>query len=90
MSYHDSQPDLLVLVNFTMLGIAFNNSWTDGPINSVQLMLSLTNQTLEALSAAETTTLVPGVNVIGAINIRVRRRCRRPALSAFGLFDVRL
>jgi len=87
--YHDSQPDLLVLVNFTMLGIAFNNSWIDGPMNSVQILLTLTNQTIDALSTTEATTLIPGVNVVGTVNTRIRRHFKHRVLSAFGLFDVR-
>jgi len=73
-----------------MLGIAFNDSWMNGPENSVQIMLSLTNQTMDALSSTETTTIIPGVNVVGTVNIGIRREFKRRTMSAFGLFDVRL
>ena len=77
------------MVNFTTLGIA-HDSWMNGLTNSVQIMLSLTNQTLDALSTTETTTLIPGVNTVGTVNTRIRRRFKRLVMSAFGLFEVRL
>jgi len=73
-----------------MLGIGLNNSWMDGPMSSVQIMLSLTNETMDSLSTTETMTLIPGVNVVGTVNIGIRRQFQPRVLSAFGLFDVRL
>ena len=88
LPYQNSQPDLLVVVNFTMLNISFD-SWTDTARNSVQVMVALTNHTTNALEKTEPATLIPGVNVVGFLNMVIRRQFVRPVWSAFGLFDVR-
>lgn len=87
LSYQDSQPDLLVVVNYTTIGVP-SNTPIDISRNSVQLMVGLTNNTDYVVGKTSPTTLIPGLNVVGALNIAVRRQFKSPMMSSFGMFDV--
>ncbi len=81
------RPNIVVVVNFTMLNIKLNSTINRGK-NSVQVMLGLTNDTIEVFDRTPPTTLIPGVNVVGIAGLLIRQTFRRPKYSAFGLFDV--
>ena len=70
-----------------MLNIKLNSTINRGK-NSVQVMLGLTNDTIEVFDRTPPTTLIPGVNVVGIAGLLIRQTFRRPKYSAFGLFDV--
>ena len=76
-------------MNFTKLNIAFNNSIRNIPSNSVQVLLGLTNDTNNVVLRTLSTTLVPGMNIVGMANLLVRQQFDAKAMYAtFGLFDV--
>jgi len=83
----DIRQDLLVTVNFTMLNIS-SNSTLDGAINSVQIMLGLTNTINYVFYATSQTTLLPGMNVVGMSKLSIRQKFGRPTLAALGIMDV--
>ncbi|KAF8170386.1 hypothetical protein BJ912DRAFT_997456 [Pholiota molesta] len=84
--YTEFQPDLLVTVNFTTLGIA-TDTITDIPSNSVQVMVAMTNRTIDVMSMTVPTTLIPGVNLVGIASMEIHRKFKNPGLSWFGLFE---
>jgi hypothetical protein len=51
-------------------------------------MLGLTNNTRDVVNRTMPTTLIPGVNIVGAANVFVFQRFRNAHISVFGLFDV--
>jgi len=83
----DIRPDLLVTVNFPMLNISFNSIF-DVAINSVQIMVGLTNATDDVLQATSPTTLLPGMNVVGVSTLSIRQKFGKPAVAAIGIVDV--
>ena len=87
-AYRDICPDLLVTVNFTMLGIS-SDSMEDAPTNSVQLLVGLIHDTPTVIGRTSPTTLIPGVNLIGIVNLSVRQTMSNSKFASLGLFDVR-
>jgi hypothetical protein len=83
-SYEDIRPDLLVTVNFTMLNIS-SASILDGAINSVQIMLGLTNATVNVLQTTSPTTLLPGMNVLGMTRLTFRQKFGKATVAALGV-----
>ncbi len=51
-------------------------------------MLGLTNNTHDVVNRTMPTTLVPGVNMVGAADVFIFQRFRNAHISVFGLFDV--
>ena len=51
-------------------------------------MLGLTNNTIDVVNRTMPTTLLPGVNVVGAADLFIFRRFRNAYVSVVGLFDV--
>jgi hypothetical protein len=85
--YEDFQPDLLITVNFTTLGLSID-SISDIPKNSVQIMVAMTNNTEDVVLMTKPTNLLPGVNLIGMTSLEIHQTFKNPALSLFGLFKV--
>jgi len=77
----------LITVNFTALNIS---SQSDQNIrgHSVQIMLGLTNNTIDVVNRTMPTTLLPGVNIVGAANLFIFQRFHNAHVSVLGLFDV--
>jgi len=75
-------PDLLVTINFSKLS-------NDTPRNSVQIRVGLTNDTSKVILRTSPTTLIPGVNLVGIVNVVVRQVTIRSVLSFIG-FEVRI
>ncbi len=51
-------------------------------------MLGFTNNTNDVVNRTMPTTLLPGVNMVGAANLFIFQRFRSAHVSLFGLFDV--
>ncbi len=51
-------------------------------------MLGLTNNTHDVVNRTMPTTLMPGVNIVGAANVFIFQRFRNAHVSVVGLFDV--
>jgi hypothetical protein len=83
-------PDLLVRVDFSGLAAFHRPPGTNGTIRreSLEVYSALTNITEDALATTRPTLLFPGMNMIGVVNPRIRKRFGAPGLSAFGLFHV--
>jgi hypothetical protein len=90
--YVEQVPTILASVNFTKLsGFVTqrdSNYLLSPPL--VQIMLGFTKKTKNILSSTSPVPLIPGMNVVGLSNVYIRQRFTKPALSAFGLFDVRV
>ncbi|KAF9522983.1 hypothetical protein CPB83DRAFT_69023 [Crepidotus variabilis] len=85
LSYQIILTDLLVTVNFTRLGISIDKQeYTT--LDSVQVYLGLTDRVDDAVRKSAPTTLVPGVNLIGMVQVVMRREFVSPSLSTFGIF----
>ena len=58
--------------------------------NSLQVVIGLTNDTEAVINNTPGTTLIPGTNLFGTVDVSEwRQKFRHPALSAFGpLFNV--
>ena len=84
----DHTPDLLITLNFTGMGLdtgTMSNSYG----NSVQIMIGLTNDTHTVVERTVSTTILPGVNLVGVITWDLRQLLKSPRLSAFAsLFEV--
>jgi hypothetical protein len=85
--YHRSE--LLITVNYTALGISSTN-FRDTAQSSVQVVISLSNDTSVAISQTVPTVLPPGVNLMGILRIEFRQLFKGYVSSGFGLFDVSL
>jgi hypothetical protein len=82
------RPDILVVVDFTVLNISADSMANRGT-NSVQVMLGLTRDTNKVVRNTIPTTLIPGVNLVGIADVfRIRQTYVKPEVSAFGLFQV--
>jgi hypothetical protein len=85
LSYdEDIRPDLLITVNFTMLNIS-SASILDGAVNSVQVMLGLTNNTANVLQTTSPTMLLPGMNVLGMSRLTIRQKFGKATVAALGV-----
>jgi hypothetical protein len=88
-----SFPELLLRVNFSGLtgqrdpppgsGLAITRE-------SLKVYVGLTNSTRDVLETTRPTLLFPGMNLMGVVDLVIRKRFRAPQLSVFGLFDVSL
>jgi hypothetical protein len=80
----DIRPDLLITVNFTMLNIS-SASILDGAVNSVQVMLGLSNNTDNVLQTTSPTMLLPGMNVLGMSRLTIRQKFGKATVAALGV-----
>ncbi|CAA7268416.1 unnamed protein product [Cyclocybe aegerita] len=78
----DSLPNLLVIVNFTR--IRFRDDLIDTAKNSIQIIVNLTNDTNLAARRTQPTTIPPGVNLMGTLNLELRQLHKNPSISALG------
>ena len=76
-------PDLLVTINFTKLHIPAHTR------KSMQIMVGLTNDTSKVMLRTSPTTLIPGVNLVGIVNVVIGQVNPRSALTIIG-FEVRI
>ncbi|KAF8170380.1 hypothetical protein BJ912DRAFT_997419 [Pholiota molesta] len=83
--YQNFRPDLLVTVNFTTLGISADNI-RDIPSNSVQFRVAMSNRTEDVALMTTSTTLIPGVNLIGRTAMEIHQTFKDPGLSFLGVF----
>ena len=83
-----SQPDLLVTVNFTTLGISSDHQDFTS-IDSVQVYYALTDDIHDTVMKTPPTTLVSGVNLIGMVKLGIRHEFVNLHKSSSGLYSVR-
>jgi len=67
-----------------MLNVS-STSILDGAINSVQIMLGLTNTTADVLQTTSPTMLLPGMNVVGITKFSIRQKFGKAAVAALGV-----
>jgi len=73
------------------MGLLGNSRMSNFSIDSVQIMIGLTNDTRTVVERTVGTTILPGVNLVGVTTWELRQVFKRPHLSAFAsLFDVSL
>jgi len=85
LPYQDGQPDLLVVVNYTTLGVS-PNSIIDMRRSSITVRVGLTNNTDTVIHRTVPFTILPGMNLVSTLTFELRQLYKRPVLSAFGLF----
>ena len=85
--YNEFQPDLLITVNFTTLGMSVD-SIIDVASNSIQVMVAMTNNTADVVAMTTPTVLVPGVNLMGLVSMEVHQTFTNPGMATLGLFEV--
>ena len=74
MFYNEFQ---LLTVNFTILGRSVG-SVIDIATNSVQVMVSMTNNTADVVAMTTPTVLIPGANLVGLVAMEVRQKYTHP------------
>ena len=84
MFYNEFQ---LLIVNFTILGRSVG-SVIDIATNSVQVMVSMTNNTADVVAMTTPTVLIPGANLVGLVAMEVRQKYTYPGWATLGLFGV--
>ena len=87
LPYQDGQPDLLVVVNYTTLGVS-PNSIIDMRGSSITVRVGLDNDSDKVLHRTVPFTILPGMNLVSTMTLELRQLYKKPAFSAFGLFDV--
>ncbi|KDR67852.1 hypothetical protein GALMADRAFT_257714 [Galerina marginata CBS 339.88] len=84
-------PDILITVNFTALGANLQPGFFAPRRPLITLLLSMGNQTnietQDLVERATPFTLIPGINIVGAVSLVSRRFFSRPSSAAFGLFQ---
>ena len=85
--YQDGQPDLLVVVNYTALGVS-PDSIIDMRRSSITVRVGLINNTDTVIHRTVPFTILPGMNLVSTLTIELRQLYNNPILSAFGLFAV--
>ena len=81
------QPDLLITVDFNALEI-LSNSTTDIALNSMQVMVRMTNNTDDVLAMTRPTILIPGVNMVGLVSMEIHQTYTNPGVATLGIFLV--
>jgi len=81
-------PDLLIVVNFTALGIT-SDTFIDTRLSAVSIVVGLTNNTADVLDSTSPTPLVPGTYLFGGVSREFRRRFVKPPMAALGVLTVR-
>jgi len=83
----DVSPDLLVTVDFKVLGM-FDDSLVDARMRTVSILVGLTNNTNDVVANTIPTPLFPGLNLAGNVSRDFKRRFVKPPLASFGIFSV--
>jgi len=83
----DARPDLIIGIDYTKIGLPRDDiiSTTN---NSVEVYISLTNNTNTAVYRTLPTTIPPGVNLMGTLSFELRQLYKNVGASALGLFSV--
>lgn len=89
MSYNTYQPDLLVTVDFDALSIP-SDSLLSIASNSIQVRVTMTNDTDDVLAMTRPTILIPGINMVGLVSMEVHQTFKYPEVATLGIFEVRL
>ncbi|KJA29492.1 hypothetical protein HYPSUDRAFT_196840 [Hypholoma sublateritium FD-334 SS-4] len=84
--YNDFQPDLLITVNFTTLGMPVD-SIIDIASNSIQVRVAMSNNTADVVAMTTPTILIPGVNLVGLVSMEVHQTFTNPGMATLGLFE---
>jgi len=79
-------PDLLVTVNFTMLGIS-DDSLVDARRRTVSILVGLTDNTADVVENTIPTPLFPGSHLCGSTSRELRQRFVKPPLASSGIFS---
>ncbi len=87
--YNTYQPDLLVTVDFDALALP-SDSLIDIASNSIQIMVTMTNDTAAVLEMTGPTVLIPGVNMVGLVSMEIHQTFKNPEVATLGVFEVRL
>lgn len=85
--YNRYQPDLLVTVDFNVLMIP-SDVIIDIALNSVQVMVCMTNNTADVLRLTRPAVLVPGVNMMGIVSREIHQTFKNPGVATLGLYEV--
>ncbi|PPQ68130.1 hypothetical protein CVT24_002956 [Panaeolus cyanescens] len=80
-------PDLLVTINFTMLGLSTEPAKTNLWANAVQVMPGLVENIEYLLRTTSPISMLPGTNNLAELEMEVRQKFRYPALSGLGMFE---
>jgi len=86
----DTMPDLLITVDFTVLGISPLSS-TDGGsrLKTVGIIVAFIDNIGDVLRVSTQTSLLPGMHLLGRVGLEFRSLFARSYLAAFGLPSVR-
>ncbi|KJA15136.1 hypothetical protein HYPSUDRAFT_48660 [Hypholoma sublateritium FD-334 SS-4] len=84
--YNLYQPDLLVTVDFNILMVS-SDSLIDFASNSVQVMVRMTNNTVDVLKLTRPTVLVPGVNMMGVVSMEIHQTFKNRGFATLGIFE---
>ncbi|KJA21926.1 hypothetical protein HYPSUDRAFT_41528 [Hypholoma sublateritium FD-334 SS-4] len=84
--YNTYQPDLLVTVDFDALAIP-SDSLIDIASNSIQIMVTMTNDTAAVLEMTGPTVLIPGVNMVGLVSMEIHQTFKNPEVATLGVFE---
>ncbi|KAF9039112.1 hypothetical protein BJ165DRAFT_1407347 [Panaeolus papilionaceus] len=79
-------PDILIQVNFTMLGAVVDataNLWA----NAIQVMPGLTRNNFYVVRSSSPITMLPSTNNLAELEMEIRRIFKHPALSGLGMFE---
>lgn len=80
-------PDLLITVNWTAIGMTAD-PLTDAAFTSVNVMVALTNQTLDAIRDTTAIPMHPGSRLLGSLTRSFRQRFGDTQRAALGIPDV--
>lgn len=64
------------------------DSIVDIASNSIQVMVTMTNNTADVVAMTTPTILVPGVNLVGLVSMEVHQTFTNPGMATLGLFEV--
>jgi len=79
------QPDLLITVNFTTLGIDATAS--NSPLSAVSIVVGLHMDTLDIIRNTWPIPLLPDAHLLGGVIRTVREQFKRPVLASLGVFS---
>ncbi len=89
LRYYDGtyQPDLLITVDFKVMRIS-SNTTTDIALNSIQVMVKMTESPNDVLAMTRPTILIPGVNMVGMVSMEIHQTYKNPGVATLGIFEV--
>ena len=57
--------------------------------NSIQVMVTMTNNIVDVLGMTKPTVLIPGVNIVGMVSTEIHQTFKYPDVATLGIFEVR-